>query len=62
MMPMYIWKSESTGEEIEILREFDDYQVPPTEEEAGEDKGPWVKQLGPTRTIRGPGWGSKGNW
>jgi predicted nucleic acid-binding Zn ribbon protein len=62
-MPLYEWKSESTGEEIDVLRSFDDSDVEPTEEEAKGDKGPWQKLISVVTTRRGPNWsGSKGNW
>ncbi|MDB4725817.1 hypothetical protein OAF54_00180 [bacterium] len=63
-MPLYDWQSEATKEVITIIRDFDDYLDPPTEEEAGDDPGPWKKILGTgVRTIRGAGWGpGKGHW
>lgn len=62
-MPMYLWESETTGEEITVLRSFDDYEVPPTEEEIGDKVGPWKRIVGRTTVVRGPNFtGSKGNW
>lgn len=71
-MPLYVWLEKKSGKTIDILRSFDDYQVPPTEDEAlgaglnEEEVGEaeWEKRLGTgIQVIRGDSWGgSKGNW
>lgn len=37
-MPYYPWQCQKTGLEIEVLRSFDDYQNPPTDDELPEDE------------------------
>jgi predicted nucleic acid-binding Zn ribbon protein len=68
-MPLYTWKSDSSGKEVDILRNFEDSLVPPTQEELDhmgikEDVGPWKKIISRgIKVVRGDSWnGSKGNW
>lgn len=72
MPPLYIHEDTLSGKQIEILRPFDQYKDPPTEEEAitkgltpEEAKvAVWRKVLGTgIKMVRGANWGgSKGNW
>ena len=48
-MPMYVWVDEETSYEVEVLRSFDDYKVPPEdndlpEEERGKERK-WKKLI-----------------
>jgi predicted nucleic acid-binding Zn ribbon protein len=63
-MPMYAWEHKKTKEIIEVIRSFDDSDVPPTKEEAKGLTGKWEKIIGGKQTIlKGRGWGpGKGNW
>jgi hypothetical protein len=72
-MPLYTWKDERTGKTVEVLRDFEDYATPPTEEEAAEAgfenkehyMAEWSRLVqGGQKVTRGPNWGygSKGNW
>lgn len=67
-MPIYTYERESTGDTIELLREFDEAQKLPTEEElkdAGiEPGGIWRKIISAgIHVVKGSGWrGGKGNW
>ncbi len=65
-MPQYLWKDEKSGTEKEVLRSFQEYEVPPTEEEAPELVGTdpkWVRVMsGGQKVIRANGWGKKGYW
>jgi len=61
-MPLYRW-ADADGKEIEVIRTFDDFEVPPTEEEAPEFTAPWTRLLGISKVIKGYGWGAgKGAW
>lgn len=65
-MPLYTWENKKTGKQVEVLRSFDDYQVPPTKEEAGEEVIPedWNRLIGGSqRVVKGTNWGpGKGHW
>lgn len=64
-MPMYQWQNKETGEKVEVFREFQDYERPPTEEEHPQAlTGTWERLLGINiHLIRGAGWrGRKGAW
>ena len=64
-MPMYKWQDEKTGTEVEVLRKFDDYEIPPTEQEApGLEEPKWRRLIGgKQQLVRGPNWsGQKGSW
>lgn len=68
-MPMYPYFDETSKKEVEVIRNFSDYDIPPTQEEAQmsdeEYKEAKWKRLISTgiRVTRGDNWsGSKGNW
>lgn len=68
-MPVYVWVDKSSEKEIEVIRTFDEYQVPPTQEESTltEEEykaAKWEKLISSKVMVkRGPNWqGSKGNW
>lgn len=66
-MPLYVWENKTTGDRIEILRSFDDYQVPPTDEELEKARvpaGDYEKVLGTgIRVVKTNKWGfGKGYW
>ena len=66
MPPMYCWVEKNTGTQIEVVRNFSEYQVPPTEEESGinPEQANWERIIGGgIKTIRGSNWGpGKGHW
>ena len=68
-MPMYLWKSKKTDEEISILRSMEDCGQGPTKEElvkegnSDTDVENYIKIIGAPRLVRCDGWrGCKGNW
>lgn len=69
-MPIYQYKDKRTGKQIEVIRRFSDYQIPPTLVEADKvltkeefDSAEWERVIGEgIKTSRAPGFGSKGNW
>ena len=66
-MPIYIYVDKKTGYKVEVIRDFEDYQVVPKEEELPEqEKGKereWQREIGTgIKTIKARGFGSKGNW
>ena len=64
MPPMYAWEHQETKKIVEVIRTFDDSDVPPTEEEAKGLTGKWEKIIGGNQTLLKTGrWGAgKGNW
>lgn len=79
-MPIYPWRykpTANTSEEVivQVLRNFDGSNEPPTEEELEQEIPQTLKYLQPynkedwerivargIKASRAPGWGSKGNW
>jgi hypothetical protein len=67
-MPLYNWKCSKCDTTAEVLRSFDDYQVPPgLEDDRLEDSDcdhEWERRIGSDIQVqRGPNWGGgKGNW
>lgn len=67
-MPIYVWLDKLSGLEVDILREFAEYQDAPKDEDLPEEeKGKerqWEKQLGTgIRMVKGDNWGpGKGRW
>lgn len=69
-MPMYRYKDERTGTEIDVLRSFDEWEVPPNREETQQhwsdsefEKAEWTRVIGIPGVVKGHGWGGgKGNW
>lgn len=63
-MPLYRWRDARSGEEVEVLRSFSEYEVPPTKEEApGVEEPEWERKLSKGIQVTRPiGYGSKGNW
>ena len=71
-MPLYTYLDGNKARTMDVLRDFKDYEIPPTAEEAAKEgwtaeefaAAEWERLLGVgVRTIRGDGWrGSKGNW
>lgn len=67
-MPLYLFQDKATGLEVEVMRDYDNYRMPPTEEELPEsERGKprdWVKLIAKgIRVTRGTGWrGMKGRW
>jgi predicted nucleic acid-binding Zn ribbon protein len=72
MPPIYTWEDERTGKSVEVIRDFDKYEVAPTEEEATgaglENKeyqlALWKRVIGKgLRVVKGDNWGGgKGYW
>ncbi len=67
-MPIYVWKDKNSGVHVEVVRDFKNWEEPPTEEECAgvgatdlKDTD-WERVIGNTSVVRGHGWGSKGNW
>lgn len=57
-MPLYNWKCEKCHQELEVIRPFADYEIPPNEEEApvGCDHK-WERRIGGKITfIKGAGY------
>lgn len=67
-MPLYRFQDKETGYEVEVMRDYEQYRTPPTEEELPEsERGKernWIKLIAPgIRVVRGAGWsGQKGRW
>jgi hypothetical protein len=69
-MPVYVWFDKNSEKEIEVIRTFDEYQVPPTQEESTltEEEylaAKWEKLISSKVMVtRGPNWGDgrKGSW
>lgn len=64
-MPIYTWIDKKSSKKVDVVRTFDDYQVPPTEEESGiaPQDADWERLIGDgQRIIRGPSFGKKGYW
>lgn len=71
-MPLYIWLDSKSGTTVDILRSFEDYRDPPTEEEAAAAglspeqvaDASWEKRLGTgIQVVKGSSWGpGKGSW
>lgn len=63
-MPMYAWEHQETKKIVEVIRTFNDSDVPPTEEEAKGLTGKWEKIIGGNQTLLKTGrWGAgKGHW
>jgi hypothetical protein len=61
---MYAWEHQETKKIVEVIRTFNDSDVPPTEEEAKGLTGKWEKIIGGNQTLlKGPNWrGAKGYW
>lgn len=67
-MPLYTFEDEETGYTAEVLRSYEAYLEPPTEEELPEEergkKRKWKKIISPgVRTVKASSWGpGKGYW
>lgn len=66
-MPMYYWEDENTSYGIDVLRTFNDYEIPPKESELPpEERGKkrdWKRLLKKAPEVtRAPGFGRKGHW
>lgn len=58
-MPLYLYHSETTGFEVEVLRSFEEYKIPPLDDELPEEQRGiehvWVRHLGiPLYTSKWP--------
>lgn len=69
MPPLYVWEcqNEKCKKKMDVLRDWDGYRDPPTEEEGGEcttEGGhAWKKEIQVPLVTKGSGWGGgKGNW
>ena len=67
MPPLYEWICDKCKKKLDILRDFDGYRDPPTDEESGpcsEGEHAWDKKIGTPMVVRGAGWGygRKGEW
>ncbi len=67
-MPYYAWKDKNSDYNFDVLRDHDDYETSPQEdelpkEEQGKDRD-WERFIAKAPTvIKGPSWGGgKGNW
>jgi predicted nucleic acid-binding Zn ribbon protein len=71
-MPIYVYRDKETDKKVEVIRDFKDYQIEPSVEEAKDygltddeySKATWERILGTgIQMTRGDNWtGSKGNW
>ena len=69
-MPIYLYKDKKTGKQIEVVRKFSDYTVPPTDEELAKlmteeeiKEADWERQISSNiKVTRSLGYGTKGNW
>lgn len=71
-MPLYVYRDEKTGNEVEVVRSVARMEVPPSETEAadfGMTVEEWAVALwsrvvrGSVPFFRGPSWGAgKGRW
>jgi predicted nucleic acid-binding Zn ribbon protein len=71
-MPIYKWKDKKSGVEVEVIREFASFEVPPSEEELPNDQDDrdfkeavWERIISSApKVIKGDGWGpgGKGYW
>ena len=66
-MPIYNYHDKKTGYEIEVLRDFKNYEDIPTDEELPEEERgksrDWERRIGAgVRVTKALGFGSKGNW
>jgi len=66
---MYCWVERKSGKEIEVLRSFSDFEVPPTAEELAIinlvfENPEWERIIKSSpKIIRGDSWGpGKGHW
>lgn len=66
-MPIYRYRHTETGREIEVIRDFSDYECAPTAEEGANAEElavpeKWVRLLSGFTLMRPVGWGKKGEW
>lgn len=66
-MPMYTWACESCGREEDVIRPFEESDVPPSAEDIGPEdltcEHKWAKVVRAPKWVRGAGWrGAKGHW
>jgi hypothetical protein len=71
-MPLYEYVDKATKKELSVLRSFDDYKIPPTDEEAKEagftaeelKDVEWVRLIGGNiQVTKSDSWGpGKGSW
>lgn len=68
-MPIYQYIDHSTAERIEVVRTFEEWEAPPTREEAHQwtdeeyQNASWERVIGVPGVVKGQGWGGgKGNW
>jgi hypothetical protein len=67
-MPLYTWRNNKTGREVEIIRHFSEYETPPTREEANDwsdeeySEADWERLIALSRWVRGNWGGGKGHW
>jgi hypothetical protein len=69
MPPVYVWFDKTSEKEVEVIRTFDEYNIPPTQEESTlteeeYNKSNWEKLISSKVMVtRGPNWnGQKGSW
>ncbi len=66
-MPMYMYVDKKTDKQVEVLRNFSEYNVVPTLEESGltpeeYTQAEWERRIGKVLVTKNPYFGSKGNW
>ena len=66
-MPIYLWVCKKCGSQRDVVRSFDDYEIPPEKKlDNSCTDGPdhdWERHMGGgTTVIRSPFWGKKGHW
>jgi len=65
MPPLYSWKDKKSDKKIEVIRKFDAYQDPPTQDECDWDvsEAEWERVISSNISVKRPwNWAGKGNW
>lgn len=65
-MPFYVYEHKETKEQVEVMRNFNEYERVPDETETStdpNDKEKWERKIGRTLVTKGYTWGpGKGHW
>jgi len=61
-MTIYRWRSETSGQEITVIRKVEEYTRPPEDSESDGDEGPWTRLVTASVIDRTDQFGKKGEW
>lgn len=68
-MPMYQWRDTTNGRTVDVIRNFDDFELKPGRDEAEQwtdaewQAAKWEKVIGAVSVVKGRSWGpGKGYW